>query len=82
MNCANCKFWEAHQTTNTGTCDLPDMLGYDIKSKKDEELKDIAGMAIFADAADDTNLIAKLLTGANFGCLKFTPINPPPFTID
>lgn len=82
MNCANCKFWTAHKNASTGTCDLPDSLGYDIKTRKNEELKDPAGIAIFADATDDSGLIAELHTGVNFGCLKFTPTKPAPFEID
>ena len=73
MNCSTCKFWSAHTNGNIGTCDLPDWLGYNRKTHKNDELKETDSMAIFAYADDDSNMQVELQTGKDFGCLKHTP---------
>jgi hypothetical protein len=50
-------------------CDLPDTITGDKLCKDGSG----TGIAIYATASDDSGLEAKLLTGANFGCIHHCP---------
>jgi|GEM_PF-2895864 len=66
-HCKDCKHWESHEDfrgKQWTTCEAPDWLGIADKISAD-------GLAIFADASDDTGLNAGLKTGPMFGCVKF-----------
>ena len=57
-NCKDCKFWRS------GECDKVDWIG-------EEEVVYVDSAAMYADAADDTNLRCGLKTGPMFGCVSF-----------
>ncbi len=66
-NCKNCKYWEAHLDTRNRdwhTCEAPAWVEYHAPIGE-------ADFAIFADAHDDSGLMAGLKTGPLFGCVKF-----------
>lgn len=76
--CKNCKWWGAAWH---GVCDAPQSdittrsarLPFPSHLEKIREPKDSAGFSIEATAADDTDLNAYLVTGPDFGCVKFAP---------
>ena len=57
--CSACKHWDKE---SGGACDRTDILP-DLSPEKKFEID--------ASAADDTNLMARLLTGPDFGCVLF-----------
>jgi hypothetical protein len=65
--CKSCKYWSIRRNilNNISDCDRPDC-------KPDKNIT----FEIEADAADDTNLSAILLTSGNFGCLLHEPKKP------
>ena len=73
--CKNCKFWGNEVT---GTCSGTNG---NIKRKRSTYHTDLEfsidkpdGFDIYADASDDTGLESYLVTGPNFGCNNFKPI--------
>ena len=72
-NCKDCKHWEHHSEDFYGKnlkewheCEAVGGADYDEKIPDD-------GFALYADAADDTDLSSGLKTGPMFGCFKFLP---------
>lgn len=67
-NCKDCKFWESHfdGRKEWHTCEAADWV--DREDKIGEE-----GFALYAEALDDSGLMAGLKTGPLFGCIKFQP---------
>jgi len=70
--CKDCRWWGVAWD---GVCDAPQS---DTERKRGTiyegakyAVKDSAGFAIHADAADDSDLYAHLVTGPDFGCVKF-----------
>ena len=63
--CLTCKYWNTSRkiVNKVSNCDLPDCI---IPKGKPT-------MEIEADAADDTNLSAVLMTSEDFGCILHTP---------
>jgi hypothetical protein len=72
--CKNCKWWGRSWRAACGASQS-DFVGGGIKSSLEKKmtLQDPAGFNIWAFAADDHNLVAELVTGPDFGCVKFTP---------
>lgn len=75
-NCKNCKHWQLKEIgpyfgpktkATYGACDGID---YGDKPANDTQA------AIFADADDDSNLTAELITGPEFGCVLFCQKEP------
>lgn len=66
--CKNCKWWD------DGICEALQS-NYIVNTKslydKQYQTEDKTGFNIFADAADDTGLNAFMITGPEFGCVKF-----------
>ena len=63
MQCQQCAYWGRDFE---GACDKPDSI--DKRSQATGQQ-----MAIYADAADDTDLEFRLMTGPEFGCVLFQP---------
>jgi len=66
MYCSTCKHWQS-ENSMSGECRLIDYLQRATRSKPQEQ-PNVKGFGLFVDAADDTGLVAELITGANFGC--------------
>lgn len=60
MYCKDCKKW----SKATNECYLASWEPQNIKLKDNE-------IIFFADAADDSGLMAGVRTGPNFGCIRF-----------
>lgn len=74
--CKNCKWWGVDYDNS---CDAPQAdvtyrpagLPFPSHLEKIRTLSDSAGFIIEATAVDDTGLSASLITGPDFGCVKF-----------
>lgn len=67
-HCKDCKYWETHVddwNKQWTTCEAVSWVDYAEKIPED-------GLAIYADANDDSGLDAGLKTGPMFGCVKFS----------
>lgn len=67
--CKDCKHWESHSDVRNRawhTCSAADWVERGTEIGED-------GLAIYADATDDSGLDAGLRTGPMFGCVKFAP---------
>lgn len=68
--CKDCRFWESHtdmRNKSWNTCEAADWVDRGQKIADD-------GLAIYADASDDSGLEAGMKTGPMFGCIRFVAI--------
>ncbi len=59
--CKNCKWWKK-KSNEKGICDFVNTIYAD---------KGTNSFEVFADAADDTDLSADIITGLDFSCIHF-----------
>ena len=65
--CKNCQFWLEFNYGRDGItheCSFPDWGTYNSKPEADS-------FTLYADALDDSGLQCGIITGPEFGCLKF-----------